>query len=131
VFGRGGRRERSGDVLGMFVRHAGSLGLVQSAVNVHRTGTALRPTAVVLYVCFGTALRAGGAPPLYPAFARPCPFVWLNAWRGSAPPNLPGPIRPQLPGSRGPKGSASGGRCRHLPTAAARLLSEARFLPFL
>src|ERR1700716_71140 len=29
-----------------------------------------RPLAFVLCVCFGTALRAGGAPPLYPAFAR-------------------------------------------------------------
>jgi hypothetical protein len=48
-----------------------------------------RPLAGRRLYCFGTALRAGGALPLYPAGVTLYPGEG-HAWRGSAPPNLPG-----------------------------------------
>src|SRR5712691_2275704 len=43
------------------------------------TMTKSRPSAGVLYVCFGTALRAGGAPPLYPG---PSAAIGISKTRG-------------------------------------------------
>src|SRR6266700_1861798 len=39
--------------------------------------------------CFGTALRAGGAPPLYPACGLALSGHGRSARRGAAPPHLP------------------------------------------
>src|SRR6266851_9305826 len=57
-------------------------------------GAPPRPRTFVLLVCLGTALRAGGAPPLYPAFARARHVSALYITEGTpSPPYLLWPIR--------------------------------------
>ncbi len=70
-----------------------------TCVLLYCFGTALRaggapprPRAIALYVCFGTALRAGGAPPLYPAFVRLVALLARDITEGTpSPPHLPWP----------------------------------------